>query len=170
MKDNYRQLIISSQSFSFDNTCQSFTYLYVEPKSLDKFEENTVARTQLLYLKHYNEWSFLLNCITMSSSHMQVFIMGFGNIGIHLAKRLRPFGVKVIATKRSWVSRLQNSCGSGSMKGVETTSLTSLISGLNIFFFFLLSQNYPVKVVFMMILSMRKVVMRISTSLQVLLT
>ncbi|KAJ6379491.1 hypothetical protein OIU76_016184 [Salix suchowensis] len=28
--------------------------------------------------------------------------MGFGNIGIELAKRLRPFGVKIIATKRSW--------------------------------------------------------------------
>ncbi|KAG9131487.1 hypothetical protein Leryth_015302 [Lithospermum erythrorhizon] len=33
-----------------------------------------------------------------------VFIMGFGNIGIHLAKRLRPFGVKILATKRSWPS------------------------------------------------------------------
>ncbi|KAL3335089.1 hypothetical protein AABB24_031348 [Solanum stoloniferum] len=31
-----------------------------------------------------------------------VFIMGFGNIGVHLAKRLRPFDVKIIATKRSW--------------------------------------------------------------------
>lgn len=30
--------------------------------------------------------------------------MGFGNIGIDLAKRLRPFGVKIIATKRSWPS------------------------------------------------------------------
>ncbi|XP_038681640.1 hydroxypyruvate reductase isoform X2 [Tripterygium wilfordii] len=35
-----------------------------------------------------------------------VYIMGFGNIGIELAKRLRPFGVKVIATKRSWVTDL----------------------------------------------------------------
>ncbi|KAG5562885.1 hypothetical protein RHGRI_005576 [Rhododendron griersonianum] len=33
-----------------------------------------------------------------------VFIMGFGNIGIDLAKRLRPFGVKILATKRSWES------------------------------------------------------------------
>ncbi|KAM7266383.1 hypothetical protein ACFE04_004280 [Oxalis oulophora] len=33
-----------------------------------------------------------------------VFILGFGNIGIELAKRLQPFGVKIIATKRSWVS------------------------------------------------------------------
>ncbi|GMI92244.1 hypothetical protein like AT1G72190 [Hibiscus trionum] len=33
-----------------------------------------------------------------------VFILGFGNIGIDLAKRLKPFGVKVIATKRSWPS------------------------------------------------------------------
>ncbi|KAF7836436.1 D-3-phosphoglycerate dehydrogenase [Senna tora] len=33
-----------------------------------------------------------------------VLILGFGNIGIDLAKRLRPFGVKIIATKRSWAS------------------------------------------------------------------
>lgn len=33
-----------------------------------------------------------------------VFIMGFGNIGIELAKRLRPFGVKILATKRNWGS------------------------------------------------------------------
>ncbi|XP_031267443.1 uncharacterized protein LOC116125866 [Pistacia vera] len=39
-----------------------------------------------------------------------VFIMGFGNIGIDLAKRLRPFGVKIIATKRSWASHSQVSC------------------------------------------------------------
>ncbi|CAN4119657.1 unnamed protein product [Withania somnifera] len=31
-----------------------------------------------------------------------VFILGFGNIGIHLAKRLRPFDVTILATKRSW--------------------------------------------------------------------
>ncbi|KAK6115524.1 hypothetical protein DH2020_007793 [Rehmannia glutinosa] len=30
-----------------------------------------------------------------------IFIMGFGNIGIHLAK---PFGVKILATKRTWPS------------------------------------------------------------------
>ncbi|OMO93873.1 hypothetical protein CCACVL1_06307 [Corchorus capsularis] len=36
-----------------------------------------------------------------------VLIMGFGNIGIDLAKRLRPFGVQVIATKRSWAPNLQ---------------------------------------------------------------
>ncbi|XP_062165268.1 uncharacterized protein LOC133871844 isoform X1 [Alnus glutinosa] len=34
-----------------------------------------------------------------------VFILGFGNIGIDLARRLRPFGVKIIATKRSWASQ-----------------------------------------------------------------
>ncbi|KAI4331841.1 hypothetical protein L6164_016796 [Bauhinia variegata] len=33
-----------------------------------------------------------------------IFILGFGNIGMDLALRLRPFGVKVIATKRSWDS------------------------------------------------------------------
>ncbi|KAK8480743.1 hypothetical protein V6N13_145207 [Hibiscus sabdariffa] len=36
-----------------------------------------------------------------------VFILGFGNIGIELAKRLKPFDVKVIATKRSWPSNLE---------------------------------------------------------------
>ncbi|XP_057786932.1 uncharacterized protein LOC131004301 [Salvia miltiorrhiza] len=39
-----------------------------------------------------------------------VFILGYGNIGIHLAKRLRPFGVKIIATKRSWKSLSEKSC------------------------------------------------------------
>ncbi|KAL2893481.1 Hydroxypyruvate reductase [Bienertia sinuspersici] len=33
-----------------------------------------------------------------------VFIMGFGNIGRELAKRLKPFDVKIIATKRNWNS------------------------------------------------------------------
>ncbi|KAJ4757095.1 D-3-phosphoglycerate dehydrogenase [Rhynchospora pubera] len=33
-----------------------------------------------------------------------VFILGFGAIGIDLAKRLRPFGVKILATKRKWPS------------------------------------------------------------------
>nr|XP_043606993.1 hydroxypyruvate reductase [Erigeron canadensis] len=37
-----------------------------------------------------------------------VFIMGFGNIGIELAKRLRPFGVRILATKRSWPSYVPN--------------------------------------------------------------
>ncbi|KAK9279264.1 hypothetical protein L1049_012943 [Liquidambar formosana] len=37
-----------------------------------------------------------------------VFIMGFGNIGIELAKRLRPFGVKILATKRIWASQPQD--------------------------------------------------------------
>ncbi|KAH6780428.1 D-isomer specific 2-hydroxyacid dehydrogenase family protein [Perilla frutescens var. hirtella] len=39
-----------------------------------------------------------------------IFILGYGNIGIHLAKRLRPFGVNILATKRSWSSLTQNSC------------------------------------------------------------
>lgn len=30
--------------------------------------------------------------------------MGFGNIGVELAKRLKPFGVKIVATKRRWDS------------------------------------------------------------------
>lgn len=38
-----------------------------------------------------------------------VFILGYGNIGIELARRLQPFGVKIIATKRSWASYSQDS-------------------------------------------------------------
>ncbi|KDO56044.1 hypothetical protein CISIN_1g044056mg, partial [Citrus sinensis] len=41
-----------------------------------------------------------------------VFISGFGNIGVELAKRLRPFGVKIIAAKRSWASHSQVCCQS----------------------------------------------------------
>ncbi|XP_057531829.1 uncharacterized protein LOC130809967 isoform X1 [Amaranthus tricolor] len=37
-----------------------------------------------------------------------VFILGFGNIGCELAKRLKPFDVKILATKRSWASHQQN--------------------------------------------------------------
>lgn len=33
--------------------------------------------------------------------------MGFGAIGADLAKRLRPFGVKILATKRKWVDSPQ---------------------------------------------------------------
>ncbi|KAH9781197.1 hypothetical protein WN944_015118 [Citrus x changshan-huyou] len=44
-----------------------------------------------------------------------VFILGFGNIGVELAKRLRPFGVKIIATKRSWASHSQVSCQSSAL-------------------------------------------------------
>ncbi|PIA57102.1 hypothetical protein AQUCO_00600079v1 [Aquilegia coerulea] len=40
----------------------------------------------------------------------KVYIMGFGNIGIDLAKRLRPFNVRILATKRSWTSNLLDSC------------------------------------------------------------
>ncbi|KAK9713664.1 hypothetical protein RND81_06G043100 [Saponaria officinalis] len=38
-----------------------------------------------------------------------VFIMGLGSIGCELAKRLKPFDVRIIATKRSWTSN-ENDC------------------------------------------------------------
>ncbi|KAL3634718.1 hypothetical protein CASFOL_021772 [Castilleja foliolosa] len=41
-----------------------------------------------------------------------VFILGFGNMGAQLAKRLRPFDVKILATKRSWLSPSKSSCTS----------------------------------------------------------
>ncbi|KAH9781196.1 D-isomer specific 2-hydroxyacid dehydrogenase family protein [Citrus sinensis] len=45
-----------------------------------------------------------------------VFISGFGNIEVELAKRLRPFGVKIIAAKRIWASHSQVCCqSSGSL-------------------------------------------------------
>ncbi|KAJ4968731.1 hypothetical protein NE237_015432 [Protea cynaroides] len=50
-----------------------------------------------------------------------VFIMGFGNIGIDLAKRLRPFGVKILATKRSWASDLPVSCQPNEIKTQSDT-------------------------------------------------
>ncbi|XP_058203317.1 uncharacterized protein LOC131317744 isoform X3 [Rhododendron vialii] len=51
-----------------------------------------------------------------------VFIMGFGNIGIDLAKRLRPFGVKILATKRSWESYSQKSFKSDGLPTQNDTS------------------------------------------------
>lgn len=33
-----------------------------------------------------------------------ILILGFGAIGLEVAKRLRPFGVKILATKRNWSS------------------------------------------------------------------
>jgi phosphoglycerate dehydrogenase-like enzyme len=53
----------------------------------------------------------------MFSLLIQVFILGFGNIGIDLARRLRPFGVKIIATKRSWASHSQDSSQSNGVQG-----------------------------------------------------
>ncbi|XP_052727250.1 uncharacterized protein LOC108332408 isoform X2 [Vigna angularis] len=39
---------------------------------------------------------------------IEIFILGFGNIGMDLANRLQPFGVQVMATKRSWASYAQD--------------------------------------------------------------
>ncbi|XP_050158024.1 uncharacterized protein LOC126631876 [Malus sylvestris] len=52
-----------------------------------------------------------------------VFILGYGNIGIELAKRLRPFGVKIIASKRSWATQSQDSCQSN----VQNCSTENLV-------------------------------------------
>ncbi|TXG53373.1 hypothetical protein EZV62_022542 [Acer yangbiense] len=55
-----------------------------------------------------------------------VYIMGFGNIGVHLAKRLRPFGVKIIATKRSWASHTEVSSQSNALP-VENGIIDDLV-------------------------------------------
>ncbi|XP_048437529.1 hydroxypyruvate reductase-like [Pyrus x bretschneideri] len=52
-----------------------------------------------------------------------IFILGYGNIGIELAKRLRPFGVKIIASKRSWATQSQDSCQSN----VQNCSTENLV-------------------------------------------
>ncbi|KAH9725127.1 D-isomer specific 2-hydroxyacid dehydrogenase family protein [Citrus sinensis] len=55
----------------------------------------------------------LTNCAIKAARILgDVFISGFGNIGVELAKRLRPFGVKIIAAKRSWASHSQVCCQS----------------------------------------------------------
>ncbi|KMZ75211.1 putative Phosphoglycerate dehydrogenase [Zostera marina] len=54
-----------------------------------------------------------------------VFIMGFGAIGTDVAKRLKPFGVKIIATKRKWGSQLNDSIKS--LSTVESDEIDSLV-------------------------------------------
>ncbi|KAI3972819.1 hypothetical protein MKX01_019477 [Papaver californicum] len=58
-----------------------------------------------------------------------VFIMGFGNIGIDLAKRLRPFGVKILATKRSWQLKSRDSYQSNGSPalGTENADIGGLV-------------------------------------------
>ncbi|KAF8404317.1 hypothetical protein HHK36_009200 [Tetracentron sinense] len=61
----------------------------------------------------------------------KVFIMGFGNIGIALAKCLRPFGVRILATKQSWASDLPNSClPNGCVRSPELSIQNDTIDGL----------------------------------------
>ncbi|GAY64699.1 hypothetical protein CUMW_235480 [Citrus unshiu] len=63
------------------------------------------------YLQNYPSikvWILmLLQTVQSKQLESQVFISGFGNIGVELAKLLRPFGVKIIAAKRSWASHSQ---------------------------------------------------------------
>uniref|UniRef100_A0A453KGH4 D-isomer specific 2-hydroxyacid dehydrogenase NAD-binding domain-containing protein n=1 Tax=Aegilops tauschii subsp. strangulata TaxID=200361 RepID=A0A453KGH4_AEGTS len=42
--------------------------------------------------------------LTLGVLRKQILILGFGAIGMEIAKRLRPFGVKILATKRNWSS------------------------------------------------------------------
>ncbi|CAA7396490.1 unnamed protein product [Spirodela intermedia] len=54
-----------------------------------------------------------------------VFILGLGAIGVDLAKRLRHFGVKVIATKRRWTA-----AGYSQLNDDESDGLDDEIDGL----------------------------------------
>ncbi|KAJ1288810.1 hypothetical protein BS78_02G116600 [Paspalum vaginatum] len=64
--------------------------------------ENSMPGVEAARLIHYpwklsnlcNESYFLIT--------VQVLILGFGAIGVEIAKRLKPFGVKNLATKRNW--------------------------------------------------------------------
>lgn len=65
-----------------------------------------MSHTVFIFLFFILTWTtFLLEC-------MQVFILGYGNIGMALAKRLKPFGVKIIATKRNWDTHSEDLCQS----------------------------------------------------------
>ncbi|KAK1288822.1 hypothetical protein QJS10_CPB19g00079 [Acorus calamus] len=52
-----------------------------------------------------------------------VFILGFGNIGLDLATRLKPFGVRILATKRRWALDLEQS--NDSTDGSQGSSIQS---------------------------------------------
>ncbi|KAG9456944.1 hypothetical protein H6P81_001452 [Aristolochia fimbriata] len=60
-----------------------------------------------------------------------VFILGYGNIGVDLAKRLRPFGVKLLATKRRWTQVNDSSDGSppSNSESVDVRNLVDRMGG-----------------------------------------
>ncbi|KAL2655982.1 hypothetical protein AAZV13_04G096000 [Glycine max] len=66
-----------------------------------------------------------------------IFILGFGNIGMDLAKRLQPFGVKVIAIKRSWASYAQHASKLSRSIFLPSCCGLSLVNKPNLFFEFL---------------------------------
>jgi phosphoglycerate dehydrogenase-like enzyme len=63
--------------------------------------------------------------------------LGFGNIGIDLARRLKPFGVKVIATKRSWSSYAQNTNEFSKSIFLPYSHVLLLFNKTGLFFYFL---------------------------------
>ncbi|XP_058090144.1 uncharacterized protein LOC131236753 isoform X2 [Magnolia sinica] len=54
-----------------------------------------------------------------------VLIVGFGNIGNDIAKRLWPFGVRIIATKRSWPLNLPDATLSNGSNDRSSVSIRS---------------------------------------------
>ena len=57
--------------------------------------------------------------------------MGFGNIGLELAKRLRPFGVRIIATKRSWAQNSSQLNGNKSDQKMILLMFNLLLIGVH---------------------------------------
>jgi len=61
---------------------------------------------------------------------LQVLILGYGNIGKELAIRLRPFGVKILAIKRSWTKKVNPL--NGYRDGIEMTQKMAAFSCMHI--------------------------------------
>jgi lactate dehydrogenase-like 2-hydroxyacid dehydrogenase len=59
-----------------------------------------------------------------------VLILGYGNIGKELAIRLRPFGVKILAIKRSWTKKVNPL--NGYRDGIEMTQKMAAFSCMHI--------------------------------------
>jgi len=116
----WRNLVWKNSEFEF-----FFVFLAIY---IAKFFGLTIHYTcQSLFLYFSGLW-FLI----------KVFILGYGNIGYELAKRLRPFGVKIIPSKRSWSSK---SHGINALAALVTLAICCLFMLLPFIFRFEISCN-----------------------------
>ncbi|XP_037422372.1 uncharacterized protein LOC119286997 isoform X3 [Triticum dicoccoides] len=64
-----------------------------------------ICRRKWILLSFRRTWAFQLEKQYSGKQYaFRILILGFGAIGMEIAKRLRPFGVKILATKRNWSS------------------------------------------------------------------